>query len=912
MASPAVVVPNGIAATAVHATEGTVQPSTGSDNAPPASPTGSLSAKRKRGDGPLALADQPASANGVASNPPAPTKIDKSRLQDCFTVLQRHDTTPSLLSRSISGIIPSIEPQAKRQKSEDSEPTLSIADKVAKGAYEDVETIVADVRASIQTQLAELSREEDGSGDVGAKNEKAIAETINFAQRVYDLFKRELNYPTPRPTPEVLQSLADFSTLQSNASGNVMLTVYGEAPRYRPLYSSLQQGAQPLREKGLPLGVKTTKALPYTFPMPADKARKPKTLGELFPPPRNLQSLQPPKAPKSSTRGVHVGWHRPELTEKSKYRVGSYFSQSISTGRWLDYSNAAPPQQIMTKQRERAMSLAGNKPSITELEASEMESLFRGAFSSFAPSKDDSAAMVSSGLVSQTIWWQKHGKRSFDRLVEGDGTDEDETPKEANAIPPADIDEKLIENAIENWDDSLVDPSLEQACLQGAKTQEEKDTDDILQQVSDMIQTLVSYQKNRNLTLPSAAVQSRYAADPAHSDMLTNGSPVQPDEEETATYDALKAQLSLIVQSLPPYAVARLNSDKLDELNISMRMEVKTDEYRGSMDEDEAAARARMASQAVAQPARPSSHRASGSYGQPYQNNRAPVANAQYYGGAQTPVRPGPMQRPPQSMPPAYNQRPPGYRQPNQYTKAAYNAQAAQGQPAYGQAGAYGTPPQNRQQFPQHAGYSNVGTPNTQPRFSAYQPSAQTPNMAQHSYQPQHQQGTPTHPQYNQYPNGAPPPRAVSSPHVPPQQPHMQPQHGFRPTGTPQQRQPSVSAQQPNLANPQARGYPQQGPMMPHQQHQVAGKAGSPAQFHNANQVEQAMHQGRVGPPTRASISAGHAAVPDMGAGTLGVASPGPTPHPQLGPASSASPIVNGGAAAPPTNGALPVASRGV
>ncbi|KAG4217842.1 hypothetical protein PC116_g33678, partial [Phytophthora cactorum] len=187
----------------------------------------------------------------------------------------------------------------------------------------------------------------------------------------------------------------------------------------------------------------------------------------------------------------------------------------------------------------------------------------------------------------------------------------------------------------------MIDPSLEQACCP-KKPDEEKDVDDILQDVSDMIQTLVSYQKNRNLTLPSASSQSRYAADPSHSDMLTNGTPVQPGEEETATYQALKAQLALVIQMLPPYAVARLNSDKLEELNISTKIEVRTDEYQGLMEEDEVAARAR-AAQAPVNP-RPVTHRSSSSssnmqYSQQYHPNRAPMPNPPFY-GPQTPIRP--------------------------------------------------------------------------------------------------------------------------------------------------------------------------------------------------------------------------------------------------------------------------------
>lgn len=801
----------------------------------------------------------------------------------------RLDPIPSVLKRPLPDPEDSPDaPQAKRKKSDDGSSLPSIADKVATEQYEDLVSIIVDIKSSISHQLAEL-RDIKPEQDTKA-NDEACAKLIDFKRQAFNLFKREMSYPSNPRVSEALQGLEQINDLQSNASGNVVLTVNGEAMRGKQYYSSLQQAVikpdgteaviQPLKESGLPSGVKVAKAIPYFFPSAVDKDKKSKTLGELFPPPRNLPSLQPPKAPKSTTKGVQVGWHRPELTEKSKYRAGSYFSQNISAGRWLDYSNAAPPSQIMTKQRERALSLAGNKPSSSDLEMSEMEALFRGAFSSFAPSKDDTAAMISSGLISHTMWWQKVGKRNFDRLIEAELPEDllEEVDKGEEAVVE-EVDEDIIQETLDKWDETMIDPSLEEACCP-KKPEDQKDVDDLLQDVSDMIQTLVSYQKNRNLTLPSASSQSRYAADPAHSDMLTNGTPVQPGEEEMATYQALKAQLCLVIQMLPPYAVARLNSDKLDELNISTKIEVRTDEYQGSMEEEEAAIRAR-AAQAPPTNARPPTHRASSSsnalqYGQPYHTSRGPMPNPQFY--PQTPIRPPPptMARPPQTMPANYPPRPPsntGYRPPPHYPNAGYSQQFTPKAQQYSQPGPYGTPAQPRPPYQPMPGYPNMATSTPPAHFPpSYPPNTQPPPQSKYhhpQYPPQHApppHGTPSHAPYPQYANGTGAiPQRTASPHVSHQQPQHQHPHphphqpiphhlGYNPAATPT-RQPSYG-NQPNMGNDPRRYYANTGsPAVPNNQLVQHGQPNpnpqtpSSSSFQtslNPHQVQQAMDQAKA------------------------------------------------------------------
>lgn len=82
-------VPNGIVATAVHAQDGSKQAvSNNSNKGPSASPTDTLSVKRKRDDD-SAPADRAISANGIALEPAALTKVDKNAIRDYLTILQK-------------------------------------------------------------------------------------------------------------------------------------------------------------------------------------------------------------------------------------------------------------------------------------------------------------------------------------------------------------------------------------------------------------------------------------------------------------------------------------------------------------------------------------------------------------------------------------------------------------------------------------------------------------------------------------------------------------------------------------------------------------------------------------------------------------------------------------------------------
>jgi hypothetical protein len=333
----------------------------------------------------------------------------------------------------------------------------------------------------------------------------------------------------------------------------------------------------------------------------------------------------------------------------------------------------------------------------------------------------------------------------------GNADDEEKTDND-NAM---EIDEKAIQEAIDNWDESVVDPSLEEA-LGTKRTNEEKEADEILEEVTDLIETLSSYQRIRNLNLPNS--QNRSSSDPVTGDMLATPGPT-PSEGEQATYQVLKAQLALIIKTLPPYAVAKLNGDQLEDLLISTKVQVQTDGYKGVMEEDEAGVQARLrAQQQAAQVnARPPPQRTpsiSGvSYGHHTPQNqyatpqRTPsMSQQQYYRPGPTPsFQPQPRPMPTQVRPPQPNQ----YSRPNGYP-AQYATQVAKAQTPYG-----------HQNMPQYASQQR-------PQFGQMPAQPGTPNQ-RYPFQPgypQQQAATPAQPNFGVYTNGQGMPQRTMSPVV--------------------------------------------------------------------------------------------------------------------------------------------------
>jgi hypothetical protein len=687
--------------------------------------------------------------------------------------------------------------------------------------YTTLEEVLQDIDTAVSSIMDKLQLPNGAARNqfrpVPQHETELIIKVKSFKQRAHELVRREivaaekrslgLNAQTKFANHTANGSLGSGAFTQINASGDenkIVLTLYGNAPGPKQLFSSLQipsrvsgeqrEILQTIREAGLPNGISTTKIVPIKPTSLTDDKKRVLTLGELFPTPSTVPALLPPKPSKiATTRSSTVGWYQPAAGE-SLPKTASYFKQSISTGHWLDYSNASSSQGNKRKQRERALSLGGSKAPQVDHEPAEpatakLDALFRSAYSSFAPTKDDSAAIAPTGVLDR-IWWQQMGVKSFERVVDNFNKLEDVIDPQLVANDSVeDADEiKKFEELSEEMEKDAIDTSLVPLEAKDEKSAEEKDVEEILEGISELLETLNSYQRIRHMSLNSS---SRPAGLLSAPDTTSLGTPTKPSEPEQATYEMLKSQLTLMIASLPPYAVAKLDPDRLADLSISTKMEVHLSDHKGVMEEDEASARAKVAAMSAASNTRAAPaanlHRSNSSlYGNQYAPSRSgpPVANNQYYGSAQTPVRPpsNPMQRPPNTTPVPYQPqrpaagapyRPTNYGTPNYPHQASRPAQQpyAPGQQQYLQtpSNPYMRPlGQNYQHIPPSAPQAAMN--GRYPGQAAYpQQGPPTPNAMNYTYGQNSniniaRQASPQKPLYSPQPSATQPRPSYSNP----------------------------------------------------------------------------------------------------------------------------------------------------
>ncbi|KUJ14651.1 uncharacterized protein LY89DRAFT_783748 [Mollisia scopiformis] len=824
---------------------------------PPTSPS-TQSAKRKREDAAESL------ANGVADSNSESTgdsfAASKSMIRDLIDVLKGYDPIPSILERPIAERPSSSGPQAKRQKAEDKATQRSILTRLSEDSYKNVDEVLEDIDNAV-SGIMESLRLPEGSARLSGHQSEISLKVKAFKQQAHDLVKREKTLQedkqhsgvngTSSTKYNVDSALSSNSSKQVAADDNKMvLTLFGSAPGARQLFSSLQippkrageqrDIIQTLREVGLPNGITATHIVPAeNTGLSGDKKRVP-TLSDLFPTPRDVPVPFPPKPSKlATTRSATVGWYQPSASEPLP-RSASYSRQTISCGHWLDYSNVSASSQGTKRKRDRALSLVGAKAPTdvepVESEAAKLDALFRSAYSGFAPTKDDAAAVAPAGVLSR-MWWQQVGEKSFEKLVETMAIDKTMGGSELSSNKISESSDELaeFENMVEELENDGIDPSLVPLESVPEKSAEEKDVEEILQGISELLETLNSYQRIRHMSLNSA---SRPAGLLSVPDTTSLGTPTKPSEPEQATYEILKSQLTLMIATLPPYAVAKLDPDRLADLSISTKIEVQLNDYKGVMDEDEAAAKIRAASQFTASSSTsraipPASiHRTSSTslYGNQYATSRpVPTPASQYYGATQTPIRPpsANMQRPPATAPVGY-----------QPQRTAVPAAAA-----YRPAQSYGTPTyQHQAARPVSQSYGSAtqqhssGQPYMQPPSQSYQHVPQTLSSGQingrYPAQPgyPHQTPTPQNGMQYRYPNGANFPRQSS-----PQKPAYSPQ----PTTAQVQTRPAYSTPTPPM--PQDRPYLQTPMGQPSMGQPTAmnGTPGAPTQHQTSNNLTQ-------------------------------------------------------------------------
>lgn len=688
---------------------------------------------------------------------------DKFRdwLADIMEILRDEDTTPSTFDRPISTSIQESHDTKRPKLSEFSEQT-TIATLIESNAYTSIEEIVKDVNHATSSIMEEL-QEKINAGLSSSSHQTAHAEISRARAIKIDLDKLVLREIVGRP--ETKKSLKDVKSEPSDeqeaktnfdGSGNNVLTLLGNMGNGRTgqLFTSLRNpktSTEPLNEAALPNGITATKIVPVHSINNTEEKKHIPTLGERFPPPASLLPLPLPKQSRhTATRSSSVNWYNPaEAESKSKSnRRDGYTTQPLSTGHWLTYNATPSSTQIVSpeskrKQRDRALSFGEPQTSIPE-EAmvahnqAKEDALFRRVYSSFAPDRDDSGAIVAEQQKNR-LWWGKYGEQIYDELlgVKDAGLYEPET----NGVGDADgIDDEEIQEAIKTWEPEQNPQEMNQSKIVSLETPEtSKEADAVLSEISDLLETLESHQRVRNLTL---AANSRTVGGQNPQSTAPTETPTSPSSAEFDVYEVLKAQLTLIVSTLPPYLVAKLDGDKLGALNISTKIQIESRNQKGTMESDDSPVGARAAVRPAATASIPPAASA-------YAN--VPTRSSSYVPQAATPVQRyqqqpgyGAQTAPRQSSSSGYLQNPQYSNRPASYNYSAgarptYPPQSQHLPPRATSSSSYA--PQYGQQSSQsfgsyqhgYRGYSGVGQNGSNYNYSQQYstPQARPPNSVQ-------------------------------------------------------------------------------------------------------------------------------------------------------------------------------------
>ncbi|KAF2266193.1 hypothetical protein CC78DRAFT_615269 [Lojkania enalia] len=771
----------------------------------PAAPASPSIAKRKRSVTENAL--NGASVKATAHRGREARRPLQAVLKDILEILTGYDTQPSILNRPISSSIiraASGEAASKRAKLASPDGQASIASLIENGSYDSLEALDKDVESASNAVLATIETNELSNVQPTAEETMLQTNVLAFRKMLKTLKLREeaqVGHASPaRDTTESAgedavvkdeEQIVQIKEEDEQTESRTVLTLFGSAQGPKQLFSSLQQPQRvfspgavgsdldssvsltlPLRESTLPNMISTTQVFPA--PETDDRKKKVKTFGEVFAPPPNLPQLSPPKITKPwTTRGNTITFvQQDSLPKPSRKSSQSYATQNLATGRWLGYGGVDMPKDPTSptakqKSRQRALStgeaqLPASEINLEAVQQAKEDALFRAAYSSFAPSKDDAAAIVPEETKNK-IWWQKVGERRFHETFPID-------PALLGLGEPLDAKDTLDESedfkdAVENFVPVDHDPFLESS----NKSQLEKDTEEVLREISELLELLASHQRIRNLSL-NTNPRTPVIQNPSLASLA--GSPSTPSSEEVDVYQMLKSQLSLLISQLPPYAVAKLNGDQLEELNISRTILIETKNYHGALEEDHL-------SRVTKPPALPAaanpptlSRMGSSSTTAP-----SPFATGTQYARA-TPSMHSSTPRPVQTSQTYYSQQPP-HRSPSVHYQRSSSGPA---QP-------YQTPATSRPNFPTAQVYGQQ-TPRTS--YSSSTPQqyySQRPTVAGTyggATNSQYYSSAPQPPASNRYPSQAPPNGYYQRPqNVPPMHGYgAQPMHSGSPLKT--------------------------------------------------------------------------------------------------------------------------------
>ncbi|OJJ51571.1 hypothetical protein ASPZODRAFT_55194 [Penicilliopsis zonata CBS 506.65] len=780
--------------------------------------------KRKRGPSHDEKASQEASAS--SSQPQDKAQLHET-LRNLVEVLNKNDADLHLLTCPLP--ISPTKPRSKRAKlTEDREEYFTIQSRVSAGRYNTMQEFLADIEKA-SASIIERKQSQGTLTDGSQGDETPLTEVINRIaafKKLLNSLIRQASYmkqskvkaePTEEGSEEPSKAPSSNEDIRDES---ISLTLFGNLSHPKQLYSSLQKSVKvqlpsepgsheyvevqaPLHEDALPNGITATKIAPYRPETVTQEIRK---FGDVFAPRPNLPQLEPPRRSRSSARNAVGTWIDPfEAATDIRLFPGernNYCLAPLPSGNWLQYGGVTSSPSYWNRRQKQSSQYHGDSDTMQRpleesgLWAEDDASVLQGVYSSFAPTFDSSGAVVQ-GHSKDLVWWGKKGAKRLQTLLSLAYSDDGAEASVEQETSLTELDEDGLEELVKTFSpEQLPDFTVDENVTK-EEVVESKEVNEMLRDVSELLETLSSYQKLRNL-------------DPS----LQNGEPidVSPDlgtpyavsDAEQTIYETLESSLVAILANLPPYAVAKLNGDQLAELNISQRIVLDTPDYRGTMEKDDltlqqerAAAMAPSAANRNPTPnlgavARTGSFQGSqGGYNQrayaantrvpqtpgagfqvpqQYYSGRQPSASytpaashtQQYAGVPRAPATPTPRQA---FVPPGYSHTPSQFNQPyqrqlaNGYTQA-YAAQQVPAGPSQPSPQPYGQRPGQPGPYNASFGGARSASPQKPSPYGAPQP--RTPYMTAgannqtQQQQPQPQRYHPSQPPPPQYTNNQP------------------------------------------------------------------------------------------------------------------------------------------------------------
>ena len=442
---------------------------------------------------------------------------------------------------------------------------------------------------------------------------------------------------------------AQLPDVKDDVGTRSCLMIWGNVPDLKELFSGASAEQVDLvletanRSKDgitLPPGMTISHIMPTPSLEDGPEGKPVPLLMDAFPPPAHLAALTPPKpSKKATTRGNVVGWYDPDdpaLWSRRESR-GSHGTRPLPTPYWLSYGNLPRQHPIgspvaQRQRRERALSsvesgtnsmfaATGMESDPAQLDAM-YDAMFVKAFSSHLPTHDTAGSIISMAEKNM-VWWDRVGKHRIDDVLEdiesgnawaktrailypekarqgGDvantkvphnengtkaiveeGRPSETTGHDGQHIPEAEQQEQTTDKV------TLPTASLSDFCAghppRSLESFTEQDVDDILKDISEGLQTLDSMQRIR---MESVTSTTRYHAPPNSRISSMLGTPSVPSKMEDELYHKLEAQLAATIAMLPPWAVARLNSDPLNGSTVSTTRLTQSPTYEGRMGDD--------------------------------------------------------------------------------------------------------------------------------------------------------------------------------------------------------------------------------------------------------------------------------------------------------------------------------------